>query len=435
MCVLYFLLFPGVLVGCFKLLIVSEAPILPRFAMSLLEVITRAATNSKDTATGSEYPIILNPDETFLNLKPQLETPNATVLVSPVSGWQPSQTDTKVIEISKKFHPKLKRKLKDTNSFTKEKFITLLKPFLEEVREILGLYVAADSANDADYACALLRKIGFFMGQDVASLVLEASLKFEIWDMVETLIVNRLVGHSCYSSLVESLISRKRSDILCLCIKYATDLGLSELTGVVKYFLCPSREAYNAMADVRKEWESQALTAIDKASDMSLLDNKKSRLAKEAAVLLMLAYDGFSTSELCLHYLLASSNIDEVIMSAAISKLNGRELMSLVRYLGKWLKKYERFPEAVPCPKASNALGLKACAWVPKLDDIVRCFGLVVDENFSTLILHTEFHEELKAIKEYVGSLASEAPLCSSVATSISRLRSEAKGEQSKVLL
>ncbi|CAL1368199.1 unnamed protein product [Linum trigynum] len=398
--------------------------------MSLLEVITKAATTSKDTANPSEYPIILNPDDTFLNLKPQLETPNAAVLVSPVSGWQLSQTDAKLLDLSKKFHAKLKRKLKDTNSFSKDKFITMLKPFLEEVKEMLGFTVAVDSSNDADYTCALLRKVGIFMGRDVGSLVLEASLKFEIWDMVETLIVNRLVGHSCYSSLVESLISQKRSDLLCLCIKHATDLGLLELIGILRFFLCPSREAYNTMADVRKEWESQALTAIDKASDMSLVDNKKARLAKEAAVLLMLAYDSFSTSELCLHYLLASSNIDEVIMSSAIGKLSSRELMSLVRYLGKWLKKYERFPEVVPCPKASKALGLKACDWVPKLEDIVRCLGLVVDENFSSLILHTQFHEELKAIKDCVGSLASEAPLCSSIATSISRIRSEAIGEQ-----
>lgn len=49
----------------------------------------------------------------------------------------------------------------------------------------------------------------------------------------------------------------------------------------------------------------------------------------------MIAHDEFSVSELCLHYLLASSNLDEVVLSSCISKLNGSEIMSLIQYLGK----------------------------------------------------------------------------------------------------
>ncbi|CAN0901616.1 hypothetical protein LINGRAHAP2_LOCUS21522 [Linum grandiflorum] len=396
--------------------------------MSLLEAITKAATNPKDAAAASDYPIILNPGDTLATLKPQLETLDAGVLVSPVSGWQFSQTDSQLIDLNKKFYSKLKRKLKDTNRFSKDEFIEMFKPFLEQIREKSGISVAVDPSDD-QYVCALLRKIGVMVGRDVAGLALEACLSFEIWDIVETMIVDRIAGHSCYSSLVESLIVKGRSDLLCLCVKHATNLGHSELLGIMKYFLCPSKDAYNSMTDVRKEWESQALAAIEKASDKSLSD-KRSRLAKEAAILLMVAHDGFSTSELCLHYLLASSNIDEVVMSSAISKLSGREMMSLIRYLGKWLNKYDKFAQAVPCPKASSTFGLKACDWVPKVEDIARCFGLVVDENFSTLILHTEFHEELKKIMVCVGSLASEASLCCSVANVIDGLRSESKGEQ-----
>ncbi|KAJ9163647.1 hypothetical protein P3X46_023294 [Hevea brasiliensis] len=145
----------------------------------------------------------------------------------------------------------------------------------------------------------------------------------------------------------------------------------------------------------------------------------------------MLAHDGFSTSELCLHYLLSSSNVDEVILSSSIGRLNGKEMMNLIRYPGKWLKKYEMFPQAGPCPKASSALRLKACNWVPKLEDIVKCLGLVLDENFSSLVLHPEFYEELKSIERLVGSLASEGKLCCAVANVIENLKTEAEGEQS----
>ncbi|CAN1179924.1 hypothetical protein LINPERHAP2_LOCUS34493 [Linum perenne] len=393
--------------------------------MSLLEVITKAASNLKDASSQSEYPIVLNPDDVFVNLKPRLQDQtNDALLVSPVSGWELSETDTNLIDLSKKFYTKLNRKLKDTNSFNKDEFIEMFKPFLEKINK-----VGSSAAVDSSSVCALLRKVGVLMGRDLAVLVLEACLKFEIWDMVETMISGKIVDHSCYSSLVESLISKNRSELLCSCIKHAADLGLSELLGILKYFLSPSRDAYNTMSYVRRDWESQALVAIEKASDNTLSD-KKSRLAKDAAILLMIAHDGFTTSELCLHYLLASSNIDEVVMLSAVSKLNGREMMNLVRYLGKWLNKYERFPQAVPCPEASSKLGLKACDWVPKLEDIARCLGLVIDGNFSTLVLRSEFREELIAIKGLAGSLASEAVRCSTVANVVDRLRSEAKGEQ-----
>ena len=86
------------------------------------------------------------------------------------------------------------------------------------------------------------------------------------------------------------------------------------------------------------------------------------------------------------------------------------------------------FPQAVPCPKASSVLGLKACDWVPKLEDIVRCLGLMLDENFSSLVLHPGFHEELNFIVGFVASLATEAKLSCTVANVIGNLRTQSKG-------
>ncbi|CAL5441464.1 unnamed protein product [Camellia sinensis] len=184
--------------------------------------------------------------------------------------------------------------------------------------------------------------------------------------------------------------------------------------------------------------ESQALLAMEKAMDKKL-SGKKLNLAKEALVLLMAAHDEFSNSELCLHYLLASSNLDEVILSSCISKLNGLEMMELIQCLGKWLTKYERFPQVGPCPKAPSMLGLKACEWVPTLEDIVKCLGLLVDEHFSSLVLHPEFHEELRSTEGLViNSLALEARLCCFMANLIETLRTEVrlihKGQELKII-
>uniref|UniRef100_A0A2P2IYC3 Uncharacterized protein n=2 Tax=Rhizophora mucronata TaxID=61149 RepID=A0A2P2IYC3_RHIMU len=398
------------------------------FTMSLLEVITKASANREHTGIQSEYPIILDPHDVFPNLKPKLENPDNALIASPVTGWQLSETDSQVIELAKKLYAKLKRRLKDNNKFDKDEFIGILNQFLDKLRRRVGISVGVSSSDDG-YTRVLIEKVGSLMGRDVTVLVLEACLRLEMWDLLETLIVNGIVDHSSYSNLVMSLSAKKRSDLLCLSIKHAPDLGLSELLCILKYFLSPSKDAHSTMMIVRKEWESQALLAIEKVKDENLSD-KKLLVGKEASILLMLAHDGFSTSELCLHYLLASPNVDEVILSSAVGKLNGKETISLIRYLGKWLKKYEMFPQATPCPKASSMLGLKACDWVPRLEDIVRCLGLVLDVNFSSLVLHPEFHEELKSTEAIVGSLASEAKHCCSVANVLENLRTNAKGEQ-----
>ncbi|XWS48060.1 hypothetical protein CRYUN_Cryun13aG0039900 [Craigia yunnanensis] len=103
------------------------------------------------------------------------------------------------------------------------------------------------------------------MGRDVLSLVLDACISLEIWELLEVLIDNGLVDHSCYSNLVVNVAAKKRSDLLCLCVKHAHNLGSAELHCILKYFLCPPKDGSFSMVNVRKEWESQALLAIEKA--------------------------------------------------------------------------------------------------------------------------------------------------------------------------
>ncbi|KAK7265773.1 hypothetical protein RJT34_33396 [Clitoria ternatea] len=393
--------------------------------MTLLEVIKDASVKSKPLDLPMDYPVVLNPDSVILSLKPQEKAGSCSTLIKPLVGWKISQTNTQIIDISNKFFTELKTKLQKPNELHKDEFIASLNSYLENISDKVGVLIGADPSR-SDYSKILIDKVGAFMGKDVAGLVLDGFVSLEIWDLVKSLIVNGVVERSCYSNLVNKLVENKRSDLLCLCIKHAYDLGMSEMVAILKYFLSPSKDAYSSMVTVRKEWESQTLLAIEKASN-STLKGRKLLVAKEASILLMMAYDGFSVSELCLHYLVASSNINDVMLSSSFSKLNGKQLMNLICYLAKWLKKYQRFPQAVPCPNALSILGLKACDWVPKLEDVVKCLALVLDENFSSLVLHPQFHEELRLIEGMVSCLTAEAKFCYQMTDVVDKLNLEVK--------
>jgi hypothetical protein len=63
----------------------------------------------------------------------------------------------------------------------------------------------------------LIEKLGSLMGIDVGGLVLDSSVVLETWELVETLIVNGLVEHSCYSNLVNETCGKEEVRLdLCL---------------------------------------------------------------------------------------------------------------------------------------------------------------------------------------------------------------------------
>lgn len=405
--------------------------------MTLLELIIKASTNPEPSIDPIKYPINLDADPIFPNLKPSSENPypnpnpnpNTVSLVNPLTGFQISESDSNLIDFTSKFFKKLKRKLRDSHSLSSSSFAEMLNAFLEKVGEkkFGGSVNLGSKGDDEGYTCKLMEKFGSFVGRDVMGLVIEGCIVLDNWDLLKTLIVSKLVDHGLCSDLLFNLVAKRRSDLICLCVRHFTDLKSSDLCGILKYFLSPVKDASFTMVSVRKEWESEAVVAIDRASDRKL-SGKKSGLAKEAAILLMIAYDGFSSNELCLHFLLSSSNVDDVVFSSAISKLNAEEMSALIRYLGKWLSKYERFPQAGPCSEAVTSLGLKMCQWVPRLEDVTKCLGLVVEEHFSSLALHSEFHEQLKVVEGVVSSLVSEGRMSCLVENLIEILKPEVGG-------
>ncbi|KAH0467731.1 hypothetical protein IEQ34_002764 [Dendrobium chrysotoxum] len=376
--------------------------------MTLLDSITRAtaAADAGELSFSPTVPIILNSDDIFPTLKPESE-PLTSLPILRVSGWSISPTDSNIIKFTSKFSKTLKKKLK--KSLDRAEFLKLLNAFLQSIGDNLGLGLnpEAYSHHSFDFSRFAIEKVGFFIGREVAGLIIDACVVLELWELVETLIVHGLVGHLYAINLVEKLVEQNQARLLCLCVKHISDLRPSELLVILRFFLSPSdNNAYDGFVGVKKEWERQALLAIEKATNKAV-PQKAATLAREASVLLMLAHDGFSAAELCLHFVFGSSDTDGLVLSSVISKLSGREILGLIRYFGKWLKKYERFPEAVPCPQAKSVLSLTACEDVPSFDSVVRVLGLILDEHFSYLVLNSEFHDEMRAMQKVVSDLAS----------------------------
>ncbi|CAO2826665.1 unnamed protein product [Amaranthus hypochondriacus] len=398
--------------------------------MTLLEQIK--SSNTQTISEPQKYPFTLSTQDIIPLLKPKSDNPDPYSPLQPLTGFQISKPDSKLIESNSKFFKKLNRLLKSPYSLSSSSFIELLNSFLEKIGEIKfggleGLTVK-DKAEGEGYSCRLLEKLGSFVGRDVIGLIIEGCFVLGNWEILKTLIVNKLViDHGVRSDLLCKLVCKGRCDFICLCLRNFTDLESSDLVMILKCFLSPSKDGGSFMNLVRNDWETEATNVIEKLSEKKL-SGKKLGLAKEAALLLMLAYDQFSSAELCMHFLLSSSSIDEVVFSSALSKLNVEEMMGFIRYLGRWLSKYERFPQVGPCPKGVITLGLSLCQWVPSLEDVVKCLGLVVDEHFSSLALHSEFHEELKGIEMVVSSLVSEGRLCFSMASLIEVLKPECEG-------
>ncbi|EYU35877.1 hypothetical protein MIMGU_mgv1a006299mg [Erythranthe guttata] len=402
--------------------------------MTLLELITKASSSIQTLPTDDEsnYPIVLNPDPIFLKLKPESDDPNP---VKKLTGWEISQTDQELIKLGQKFSQTLSRKLKNPKTFGKVEFLQMFTAYLENVGNKIGVSISFDR-TEKGYPCKLVDLLGILMSGDVKPSIQEACVALEVWDVLETMIINKFVAHSLTSNLVSNLIEKRMSDLIVLCVKHLPDLQAYDLMCVLKYFLATPIEGYKTLVAVREYWTSQAMLAIEKAIESKGVgvSSKEKRFAKEAAVLVMAAHDGFSVSELCLHCFFASPNVDEVVLSACVGKLSGEEMKGLIEYLGKWLRKYERFPQIVPCPKASlPPLVLKVCDWIPSFDCVVKCLGVVLDVHFSSLVLNSEFRE-LTELQGVAASLANEARLCGSLVNLTERFRVEHKANDRESL-
>ncbi|KAG9441061.1 hypothetical protein H6P81_016915 [Aristolochia fimbriata] len=385
--------------------------------MSMLEIITKAISAVSDhqkQSAPSKFPIILNADNIFPQLKPETNDSDESPSIKKVVGWEISSLDSQIMDSTAWLVTKLKRKLKASKSFTTDEFLKLLNFFLKKCGENAGISIEVQASEGSKYSSRLIEKHGAFIGPELAGLIAECCVALEVWDLLETLILQRLIKHSSFGNLIVMLIEKKKSHLLTLCVKSATDLQPSDLLAILKYFL--AIDSCGSMKEVKEEWEAQERTAIDKVI------KKKTPLNKQVAIQLMAANDGFSGSEKGLHYLFTSINTEDAALSWAIGELEGPEVIKLVRYLTKWLDKYEKFPQLVGA--ASKGIS-EASKGVPSLESVVMSAGMIMDEHFSYLVLQREFYDELRIFEEKVKILVEEAKLCSDIADMIEILRSQ----------
>uniref|UniRef100_A0A0A9U4B5 Uncharacterized protein n=1 Tax=Arundo donax TaxID=35708 RepID=A0A0A9U4B5_ARUDO len=178
------------------------------------------------------------------------------------------------------------------------------------------------------------------------------------------------------------------------------------------------------MVDVKNRWKDAAVLAVNRCREKGA-GNKVNAAARRAALLLMMGHDGFSSPDVCLHYLLASGNVDSVVLGAAVAELDGGEVVRLMRYLNKWIGKYRRFPEAQACPEAAGMLGLEQCDSVPSFGAVARALGVVLDNHFSHLVLNADVREDLRAAEVMVRELAVEAESSGPILDLLRRLQQD----------
>ncbi|GJN37688.1 hypothetical protein PR202_gb26669 [Eleusine coracana subsp. coracana] len=356
--------------------------------MTLLAAIINPST--KPAAGGNPAPIVLTPGAA----PPRAPTSSAVPTPIPPSTWTLATADPALATAASFFVSSI--------SSASPRLRILLVNFLNALTQALSLPPPSTSIPEA------IKAIAPYFPATIAPLVASAAARIADYDVLLALAQSRLLSHPP-PELISSLSDNDRVDLVCAVLRQATDLRSSEILAGLQCFLSPASEkAYDAMVDVKNQWKDAAVSAVNKCRDDSV-EMVFTDAARRAALLLMMGHDGFSSPEVCLHYLLASGNVDPVVLGAAVAELDGGEVVRLMRYLNKWIEKYRRFPDAQTCPEAMSMLGLEQCGCVPPFGAVARALGVVLDNHFSHLVLNADVREDLRAADMMLKELATEA--------------------------
>lgn len=348
-------------------------------------------------------------------------------------SWKMSPIDDQVIDVGTELYNRLKNiKLNENEGLTPKDFFGVINPYLFDLGSKLGLQAAKPTpATDINASLHLLQSMAPFLGNHVVNLIVRWCLTLKLWDPLKILLSQGLFSwHTCHG-LVDKLVENNRGNLLCLYIKNTADFRPADLLLLLRYFLRPKSD--KTLAAVRDEWRDEAHLAIKLASDMKIRCSKSNKLKTRGelysleftAVLLAAAVDGFSAADLCLHCLVSSSP-DETVLSSVVSELDTAEVLKLLRYLGKWLTKYSKSHLMGPLPLAATP-NTKISRWVPSLSLILEWMSLVFDEHYSSLVLFSEFHDELKSIEKMVKRYSKATEEWCSLASVVELLKSEAR--------
>lgn len=348
-------------------------------------------------------------------------------------SWKISPIDDQVIDVGTELYNRLKNtNLNENEGLTLKDFFNFINPYLLDLGNKLGLQAAKSSpATDINASLHLLQSMAPFLGNHVVNLIVRWCVTLKFWEPLEILLSQGLFSWHMCCDLVDKLVENNRGNLLCLYIKSTTDFRPADLLLLLRYFLRPKSD--KTLASVRDAWRNEAHLAIKLASDMKIrcIKSKKLKTRSElyslefTAVLLAAAVDGFSAADLCLHCLVSSSP-DETVLSSVISELDTAEVLKLLRYLGKWLTKYSKSHLTGPLPLAATP-NTKISRWVPSLSLILEWVSLVFDEHYSSLVLFSEFHDELKSMETMVKHYSNATEEWCSLASVVELLKSEAR--------
>eukprot|EP01018_Ginkgo_biloba_P014656 Gb_10790 [translate_table: standard] len=409
--------------------------------MALIDVVRKATVDNKGLDFSTKCSITLNANLIVRSLIPigrqidettrgEPEEAGGAALIRRVSGWKITDTDDLLIQEETQLVRDLKNRLKTPKEFTPEGFLALLKPFLHKLQDQVG--VSHGDLESTDEA-SVLNSLGPYLGRDLVNIITHCCVTLAFWKPLESLIPHGLLSWNSCGDLMQKLAESRRGDILCLCVKHMHDIRPSDLLLIIRYFLDTPFD--RSISVIKQEWKNEALLAIDIASKMRLrhLSKKSCQqpdvknqlwVSKLTSILLAMAVDGFSTTEMCLHYVVSSSP-DEIVLSSVICRLDTVEVLKLLQYLGKWLRKYTGYYVTGPSP-SSVTPGIKACKWVPSLGLILQWVSLVLDEHHSTLVLCSEFHDEIKSLEKLVKSFKDSVSVSCSLASVVELLKSDA---------
>ncbi|CAO2204933.1 unnamed protein product [Urochloa humidicola] len=357
--------------------------------MTLLAAITNPPAAAGTGAPA--HPIVLTP-----GAAPPPPTSSELPTPIPPSAWTLAPADPALPKAASFLAASL------ASCSTPPRLRTLLASFLATLSQSLSLPPPPPALP------AAIRALAPYFPPAIASLVASRAADLGEHDVLLALAESRLLPHPP-PGLVSSLSDVDRADLVCAVLRQAADLRSSEILAALRFFLSPASEkAYDATMVVKGRWKDAAVLAVNICQEKGA-GKKVDAAARQAAMLLMMGHDGFSSPEVCLHYLFASGNVDSVVLGAAVAELDGGEVVRLMRYLNKWIGKYRRFPEAQAFPEAVGMLGLEQCDSVPSFGAVARALGVVLDNHFSHLVLNADVREELLAAEGMVRELAAEA--------------------------
>ncbi|GLJ08265.1 hypothetical protein SUGI_0085110 [Cryptomeria japonica] len=349
--------------------------------VTLLDVVRKAA--AEEVEGTSKCSLTLNGDAILQSLFDEKATATVTDADKPLrrlSTWKTYDKDERLICAESET---LRNLLFTTPAnLTPKTFSSLINPFLNMVQEQIE-----GKTNKSENTLNLLEKVGPYLGRELVKEMVRFCVELRLWRHLTLLLGLSLPTSLClHIHLVEKLKEAKRSDMLCLMLERMTDIQPSDFLLILSYFLCPSKDD-NTMSSFRKERKQQALKA------MEMEEHKRSDFAfQQTALLVATAFDRFSTTDFCFHFVVSAS-VDENVLGWVIERIDNREVLKLVR-------------------------------WVPSLVSVIQWASVILDESFSTLLLGTEFHAEFKSMEETVKNMVEVASGASSLASIVELLRS-----------